>query len=76
MTEIKMTQKEYDRRIDAIKVCGANRGPHKYIPVSWKKLPATEDQPEAKLVSQLLCTICFTRVSMSTVAKHFHEATV
>lgn len=63
-----MTQQEYDKKLDAIKVCGTNRGPHSFIPVAWVK----KDNEE--MVTTLMCTVCFTRVNTKTLYEHFKEA--
>ena len=65
-----MTQQEYDRKIDTIKVCGANRGRHDYQPVSWVK----DGQEEH--VSMLMCMVCFQRVSIKTLYEQWSEARV
>jgi hypothetical protein len=65
-----LDQKTYERKIDAIKVCGANRGPHDYIPISWSKTGTAEH------VTQLMCRVCFTRVHIKTLYNQFTEATV
>lgn len=63
-------KKEYERRISIIQTCGRNRGPHDYIPIAWF---GTE---EDKQVTHFMCKVCMIRVSMKTLLKHFHEATV
>ena len=63
------TQKELDDKLNAIKRCGANMGPHDYIPIVWNK-SATAEQ-----VNTLLCRVCFRRVSMKTLLEAFTEAT-
>ncbi len=65
MQEPRMIQKEYDRKIDAIKVCGTNRGPHDYIPIAWVK---KEDKEH---VTHLMCRVCFTSVNMQTLHENF-----
>ncbi len=65
-----MTQKEYEKKIDAIKVCGANRGPHDYIPITWMKTSTAEN------VTHLMCRVCFTRVDIGTLRTNFPEATI
>ena len=62
-----LNQKEYERKIDAIKVCGANRGPHNYIPVSWLKTETSEH------VTHFMCTVCFTRINSQLLYQHFEE---
>jgi len=69
-TRVIMTQQELDRRIDAIKVCGTNRGPHDYIPISWFSDAKTEK------VDFLMCRVCLNRVSMKTIYDHFGEVKV
>lgn len=65
-----ITQQELDKRIDAIKLCGANRGPHNYMPIAW----STVDNIER--VELLMCKVCFIRVSMKTIYEQFGEAKV
>ncbi len=61
-------QKEYDRKIDAIKKCGENRGPHDYTAMAW----VTE--AETKHITSFICRVCFTRVSMKTLFEIGFEA--
>jgi uncharacterized protein YlaI len=70
MTDIKMSQQEYEKRIDKIKVCGANRGPHDYIPIEFAKNETME------MVRMLMCRVCFNRVSIKTLYEHFGESRV
>lgn len=63
-----LNQKEYQRKVDAIEKCGKNMGPHYYIPIIWKK------KDEVEYVAQLMCRVCFTRVSMDTLIKQYPEA--
>ena len=70
MTEVAMSQIEYDKRIDKIKTCGANRGPHDYIPIEYAKNETQE------MVKMLMCRICFNQVKMATLFEHFPELTV
>ncbi len=70
MTDPRMSQKEFDSKMDKIKVCGANRGPHDYIPISWQKTTTSEH------VTMLLCRVCFNRVSVSTLHEQFEECKV
>jgi hypothetical protein len=65
-----MTEKEFKQRKDAIEVCGKNRGPHDYIPVSWVR-SATADH-----VTKMICRICFTHVHMKTLYENYPEATL
>lgn len=65
-----LDQKAYERKIDAIKVCGANRGPHDYIALSKIRTDTAEH------VSMLMCKVCFTRVSVRTLYDAFPEATL
>lgn len=60
--------KEHERKLEKIKVCGANRGPHNYIPVIWVK---SNDEEH---VSMIMCMNCFTRVKIKTLYEHFEEA--
>jgi len=61
---------EYDRRKQAVMLCGRNMGPHAYIPMSWIRTDTSEH------VAHLLCTVCFTRVNVETLYKHFPEAKI
>lgn len=70
MSVVQISELEYKRRIDMIKVCGVNRGPHCYIPVAWVQV---ETQ---KHVETLMCTVCFQRVNMTTLYSNFPEAKV
>ena len=65
-----LDQKEYERRLDAVKVCGANRGPHQYIPMAWLRTESTEH------VTHMMCRICFTRVNVQTLYNEFSEAKI
>lgn len=65
-----MSQQEYERRIDNIKKCGANRGPHDYIPIVFRRDETME------MVSMLMCRVCFNRVSMETLYQNFIEMKV
>lgn len=60
-----LNQKEYERKIDAVTKCGANRGPHDYMPIAW----AHNDSEKA--VTHLMCRVCFCRVEMELLFKHF-----
>lgn len=71
-TKIEMSQREYDKKIDAIKVCGANRGPHDYIPIKWHKL----SDGTMEFVTMLMCRVCFNRVSIQTLENEFDEVTI
>ena len=62
-----MTQKEYEKKIDAITKCGANRGPHDYIPVVWKY----HNEKEFKTVETFMCRVCMCRVMKETLVDHF-----
>jgi hypothetical protein len=70
-----MTQKEYERRVDAIKVCGANRGPHDYIPIEWvEQNEVTQVSPlTRKRVTLMMCRVCFVRVTIKTLHDQFYE---
>lgn len=61
-------QKEQDRKIDAITKCGANRGPHDYIPISWFT------DKESEHVRILMCRVCFTRINIKTCYDMGYEA--
>ena len=67
MAEVLMSQMEYDKRIERIKVCGVNRGPHDYIPIAWSRTEGTE------MATKFLCRVCLNRVSMETLWEHFVE---
>lgn len=62
--------KERERKIDAVKLCGQNRGPHDFIPMAWS-MTAT-----AKHVTHLLCRVCFTRVNVKMLYENFPEAKI
>jgi len=66
-TKVLMSQLEYDKYIDKIKVCGTNRGPHDYIPTTVFK------QKDYEEVTMFMCRVCFTRVSSSLLNKEFDE---
>ena len=70
MTDVKLDQKEFDRRIDKITVCGKNRGPHDYIPVAWVM------SETKKHIEVIMCRVCFQRVHMNTLYENFDEAKV
>lgn len=70
MRSPEMTQKEYERKIDAITKCGANRGPHDYMPISWSM---TKD---CKAITMLMCRVCMNRVSLETLAQHFPQLVI
>ena len=63
-------QKAIEAKIDKIKVCGANRGPPDYIPVSWIQTAT------AKHVTLFMCRVCFSRVSYQTLHGVFSELTI
>ena len=67
MQSREMTQKELDRKLDMITLCGKNRGPHDYIPMTWIKTTTAEH------VSHLLCRTCFQRIKLDTISKYFPE---
>lgn len=71
-----MTQQEYDKKLDAIKVCGTNRGPHDYIPVAWVKRDNELKKNSEEMVTTLMCRICFCRVNTNTLYEHFREVKV
>jgi hypothetical protein len=72
MPEIQMTQQEYEKRIDMIRLCGINRGPHDYVPLAW----VSDKEKSTKYVDLFICKTCFTRVSSKTLFEHFPEAKV
>ena len=61
-------QKEYERKIETVTLCGKNRGPHDYIPVAWSNKEGQE------WVTMFMCRVCFTRVSNKTLIDNFDEA--
>jgi hypothetical protein len=65
-----LTQKEYEDRIKKVRLCGANMGPHDYIPTEWNKTATSER------VTHVMCRVCFTRVNMQLLYEHFPEAKV
>lgn len=67
-----LNQKDYEKKIDAIQLCGKNRGPHDYLPIAWNY---TKD-PEAKYVTALLCRVCFNRIKMTTIIENFEEVKI
>lgn len=69
-TKVALSQLEYDKFIDKIKVCGMNRGPHDYIPIEWKKLENNKE-----LVNTLMCRVCFSHVKIELLLKEFDEIT-
>lgn len=71
-------QIEAQRIKDKIELCGKNRGPHDYIPIEWKYLEpseATGDMhlPKRKVVSRLLCRICFANVTVKTLIENYPD---
>ena len=66
----RQTQQEYEKKLDNIKLCGANRGMHHYIPIAWVK------DGEFEHVKTMMCTVCFTRVEVKLLYELFSEATV
>ncbi len=62
-----LTEKQYRQKLDAIEKCGANRGPHDYIPMAWMRTETSEH------VTHLLCRTCFVRVNVQTLFEHYHE---
>lgn len=67
-TKVLMSQIEYDKHIDKIKVCGTNRGPHDYIPIEWYTI-----NKEREKVAMLMCRICFIRIDMNLLFAEFDE---
>ena len=70
MQSERMTEKEYNRRIDMVKKCGENRGPHDYIPIAWSQSQV------AKYVDVMMCRICFQRIHINTIKENFGEITI
>ncbi len=58
---------ELQKKIDAIELCGKNRGPHDYMPIEWKKNEFSE------YVTRLMCRICFCNVATSQLIEHYPE---
>jgi hypothetical protein len=67
MQSQQMTQKELDKKLDNIRLCGVNRGPHDYIVMSWIKTQTSEH------ASHLLCRTCFLRINLDTISKYFPD---
>ncbi len=67
MRDPRQNQKEYDALIDSIKVCGANRGPHDYIPI--QKLVTDT----AEHVTMMMCRVCFSRIPIQKIFEYFPE---
>jgi hypothetical protein len=65
-----ITQQELDKRKEAIELCGKNRGPHQYIPISWS------NDGKLERVEMLMCKVCFSRVAMKTLYEHYGETRV
>ena len=60
-------QRAFENRKKAFEKCGANMGPHNYIPMSWIKTATSEH------VSHMMCTICFVRINIENFYKHYPE---
>lgn len=70
---------EWDRKVEAVTLCGKNRGPHDYIPVRWtekKLVPESIEGVIVRSITHLMCRVCFTRVSMDTLLTHWPEAKI
>ena len=63
-------QKEMERRIESVTLCGKNRGPHDYIPIAWVRSENSES------VSTLMCRVCFCRVQFKTLYENFPEVRI
>lgn len=63
-----LDKQEHDRRIDRVKKCGENRGPHDYIPIIWRTVENEE------YVTKMMCRVCFVRVDMKTLYSIAYEA--
>ena len=70
----RMTQQEYDRKLDSMKLCGANRGPHDYIPIAWTEVENTKTERNSSITT-MMCRVCFNRISLKTIYDHFKEST-
>lgn len=65
MRDPKLTQQEWDKLVDGIKLCGANRGPHDYIPI------VTQKTKTADHVTTFMCRVCFKRLGINTILEVF-----
>lgn len=63
-----LNQKEYNRKMEDITLCGKNRGPHDYIPTAWI------EEENKRYISILMCRVCFVRITMKTCYDLGHEA--
>ena len=54
-------------RKEAVELCGKNRGPHDYMPISWT-MTAT-----SKHVTRMMCRICFSHVAISHLMENVPE---
>jgi hypothetical protein len=66
-------------KYEAITLCGKNRGPHDFIPTLWKTKPVRDKDnimtdETIETVMELMCRVCFTRVSIETLLKNFPKA--
>ena len=65
--ESKMNVREQELRLSKYKKCGANMGPHYYIPITWIKSTSAEH------VTHLMCRVCFQKIDLKTIAELFPE---
>jgi hypothetical protein len=52
---------------ESVELCGKNRGPHNYMPIEMIK------NNEIERVTRLMCTVCFTHVSVANLLEHSKE---
>jgi hypothetical protein len=66
------SQKDYEKRLDAISVCGKNRGPHDWIPVRWH----TDAVTAIKEITHLMCRVCYNKVNVATLIREFSDLSI
>lgn len=66
LTPAQDAQKVREKK-EAVELCGKNRGPHDYMPISWT-MTAT-----AKHVTRMMCRICFAHVAISNLMENSPE---
>lgn len=74
-------QIEWQKKLDAINKCGKNFGPHDYIPIEWMEYPDLDNcvgfkDAKIKLVSKLMCRVCFVHVKIVTLMKMYGEVKI
>lgn len=67
--------KDLEKRMEEIRTCGKNRGPHDYIPVVWLQKTDSENVV-TKYVSKFMCRICFNSVSMETLMRQHKDLSI